>query len=312
MTQVFSDYEAPAEEAHVQHVVSLESSEGKILLRPNRLDQGYKLADGAEGLGAGEVENEMTPRLGARGALLGQQREIESDMFLPIIIKSTSNTEVRRLVSQLTNVLKLADGTIQVVVENPVTNEKRYRDVAYRDGLDTPIWTSPTSLKIALTLEYADPWAYSKDQGEVTLFVAPGASGGAEIPMEFPVAFAVGGAVRDRYADNNGQRPAPVTLQFNGPMTDPSVSIPGLWTFALKGEILWDQYIVVNGKDRTIKIHSTTGARPRDAYTWVYGGSLFTDLVIPPGRHPMQFRAVDDTYTASMQATWPHTYQSMY
>lgn len=311
MAKVFSDYEAPTPAPHEQLAVSFESDEGKILLRPNKRGQGYKLLVDVENLGAGEVENEVVPRPGQRGALLGQQRETELDMYLPVKITSTSSVEVRRLASELAKVLKLADGTARISVMDPATGQTRYRDFAYQSGLSTPEWSSPLTAVYGLTVQYMDPWAYSDDEDSVTLTVAPGASGGLTVPIEFPVAFARSGTTRDRHATNIGNKPAPVSLRFDGPMTDPEVAIPGLWTFKLSGTLEWDEYIIVDSKQRTINIYRTTGAGVRSAYTWIKKRSRFTDLIIPPGRHSMTFRAIDDTYTASMTASWPHTYQSM-
>lgn len=501
MIQEFSDYEAPPEAPHYQLVPAIESDQGKIILRPNKLGMGYKMTQDAEGFGAGNVENELTPRPGRRGAMLGVQRETESDMFIPIIIKTTSTGETRRLVSQLTKVLKLAEGPVRISLANPENEEVRYRDVVYREGLGTPEWSGPKIVKFSLTFDYMDPWAYSKDNGVLEIDVAPGATGGMCMDESEPISYtqdggvtikkvdgqevsrnllgdsarletssgwwemsadlefggwgngkgvkitessdkpgragmaldisertdeylgvavdakaeydsprlrvmaysseessvsrqtidvtgdreryilavhitkgtwdriyidfldvpanevagyvdrmhlAVGdteesvtdrletyfdastpdvppsvglcapltaartGGMRDRHATNEGEKPAPVTLQFNGPVTNPEVQIPGLWTFALDGTLQWDEYIVVDSKNRTISIYSTTSNATRTAYAWIRKGSRFSDLVIPPGRHPMTFRAVDDTYTASMSASWPHTYQAMY
>src|SRR5690625_1278350 len=129
-----TEYVAPPSAPHEQLVASIESDVGQIVLRPNMYGHGYKLTDDAEGFGAGDVENELTPRLGRRGAMLGVQRETESDMFLPIVIRSTSAAEVRRLVAELTKVLKRADGTVRIVLTDPATGEARYRSEERRVG----------------------------------------------------------------------------------------------------------------------------------------------------------------------------------
>src|SRR5690625_61548 len=306
-----TEYVAPPSAPHEQIFASIESDVGHIVMRPNMYGHGYKLTDDAEGFGAGDVENELTPRLGRRGAMLGVQRETESDMFLPIVIRSTSAAEVRRLVAELTKVLKRADGTVRIVLTDPATGEARYRDIAYRDGLKTPVWSSPLAVKFSLTADYMDPWAYSTDDESVSLAVAPGASGGLRVPVRFPVRFARSGGVRDRWATNNGENPAPVMLRFDGPMTDPVVELQGFWRFALSGTLAYDEYLVVDSRARSINIHSTTSPSVRAAFSWIRDGSRFSDLVIPPGQHAFSFQAVDDTYTASMTASWPHTFSSM-
>src|SRR5690625_2306346 len=149
---------------------------------------GYKLGENPEGFGAGPVENELTPRLGRRGAMLGLQRETEADMFLPIIIRSTHAAEVRRLVAEMAEVMKRADGTFRVILTDPATGASRYRDVAYREGLDTPDWRSPVAVKFSITADYMDPWAYSTEPATpVVIPVAPSASGGLVAPIRVPI-----------------------------------------------------------------------------------------------------------------------------
>jgi len=64
----------------------LESEHGRIELERDRPGLGYRLTEDAEGFGAGLVENELTPRLGRRGSMLGPQREAAGTMMVPIVI----------------------------------------------------------------------------------------------------------------------------------------------------------------------------------------------------------------------------------
>jgi hypothetical protein len=311
VVQQYSDYVAPPSAPHQQLIPSIESDAGNILLRPNMYGHGYKLGEDAEGFGAGPVENELTPRLGRRGAMLGVQRETEADMFLPIIIRSTHAAEVRRLVAEMTHVMNRADGTFRVILTDPATGESRYRDVAYKDGLETPDWRSPRAVKFTITADYMDPWAYSTQRGEVTIPVARESSGGLQAPVRVPVRVARSGGAVDRWGTNEGEKPAPVTLRFDGPVSDPVVELQGHWAFRVNGSLAWDEYLVVDPQEATATVYSTTSNASRLAYSMIRTGSRFTDLVLPPGQHGFTFRAIDPTFTASMTATWPHTYASM-
>lgn len=305
------DYVAPPEAPHQGLIASIESDAGRIELKPNRYGHGFKLTDEAEGFGPADVENEITPRVGRRGAVLGEQRETEADMFLPIIIRSTTSAEVRRLVAYMSSVFKRADGTFKVMLTDPVTGLSRYRYVAYREGLRTPVWSSPTTVKYSITADYMDPWAYSVGTEEVPLHVAPRASGGMSVPVVLPVRFARSAQTTERFGENTGDQPAPVTLRFNGPATNPEAELIGQWRFSIRGTLAWDEYLVVDPLESTAYVYSTTGRSRRAAYNMISVGSRFTDLVMPPGQHPFGFRAVDDTHTATMVASWPHTFASM-
>lgn len=308
---MYSDYQAPPATPHLQLIPTIESDNRSIVLRPNRLGLGYRLADGAEGFGPTDVENEIIPRVGRRGAVLGTQRETESDVYLPIIVKSTSSQEIRRLVADMTEVFNRANGMFKIMLTDPATGVTTYRRVAYREGLRSPEWMSPQAVKYSITADYVDPWAYSNHTEQVTLEVAPAATGGVTFPLRFPVRFNRSALTTDRLGTNNGSNPAPVSLRFNGPVTDPEIELVGLWRFAVRGTLQWDEYLVIDPMDSTATVYSTTGRNPRSAYNMMSVGSRFTDLEMPPGTHPFVFRALDDTYTATVEATWPHTYSGM-
>src|SRR5699024_109320 len=117
--------------------------------------------------------------------------------------------------------------------------------VADYAGPDLGDYTREGAGQIDLQFEQLDPLHYSEFDEQVSLLVAPGASGGLRVPVRFPVRFARSGGVRDRWATNNGESPAPVMLRFDGPMTDPVVELQGFWRFALSGTLAYDEYLVV-------------------------------------------------------------------
>jgi hypothetical protein len=299
---------------HTPHQVAvLESEHGRIELARTRPGIGYRLTDDAEGFGAGLVENELTPRLGRRGSMLGPQREAAGTMMLPIVLSGRSRAEIRDMVAELTRVLKLAQGTARLSLVDQETGEGRYRDIAYTSGLETPAWSSPTTVKYIVDVDYMDPWAYSTELGEVTIPVAREASGGLQAPVRVPVRVARSGGAVDRWGTNQGENPAPVTLRFNGPVTDPVVELQGHWTFRVRGSLAWDEYLVIDPDltNPTATIYSTTSNASRSAFTMIATSSRLTDLVLPPGQHSFTFRAIDPTFMASMTASWPNTYASM-
>lgn len=313
MVTTASAYVAPPAGPPTKYVAGIEHENDRIVLHRNASGYGYRFGEDAEGFGPADVENYSTPRLGGRGSQLGNQHEAAGDMILPIIITSTSTVEVRHLLAELTKLLRPANGTTRITLTNPDTGETRYRKVAYKDGLKTPVWASPYGEAYRITVEYYDPWAYSTTEEQVTLSVAPGASGGLHVPVRFPIRFSRTGGQRDRWGTNHGTNPAPVTLRFNGPVTDPETTLQGHWTFGIKGTLAWDEYLIVNPHDNTATIYSTTRADiARDANTMLAYSSTLTDLVVPPGQHGFSFRAIDPTYTATMTASWPHAHHAMY
>lgn len=292
----------------------LASDTDRIELTRSRPGVGYRLTDDAEGLGQGLVENELTPRLGRRGSMLGPQREAAGKMLIPIVISAPSQAERDQMVSRLREVLRPAQGTVRFELVDPLTKEGRYREVAYTDGLNTPSWESPSTIKYVIDVDYPDPWAYSTNLENREIPIAPGMSGGFTIPLEFPISFARSGQTADRWATNNGPNPAPIILRFDGPITDPEVTLQGQWTFRVRGSLEWDEYLIIDPTNLsmpTAHVHSTTRPGRHAAYNMIRTGSRLTDLIIPPGQHALSFTGVDPTFTASMTASWRHTYASI-
>lgn len=162
-----------------------------------------------------------------------------------------------------------------------------------------------------ITFVQQDPLHYSVDEASTTVGVAPGASGGLVAPIRVPIRVARTGGSTDRYANNEGDAVAPVTLRFDGPVTNPEVRLQGGWRFKVRGSLEWDEYLVIDPLDRSATVYSTTSNRERSAYTMIANGSRFTDLLLPPGHNVLEFTAIDDTYTAQVIASWPHASVSM-
>lgn len=166
--------------------------------------------------------------------------------------------------------------------------------------------------QIDLQFEQLDPWHYSAEVADpVVIPVARSASGGIRAPIRVPIRVARSGGTVDRWGTNEGQHPAPVTVRFDGPVTDPELELQGHWRFGVRGRLEWDEYLVIDPVEVTATVYSTTSNRTRAAYSMLRTGSRFGDLVMPPGQHAFTFRAVDPTFTAKVTATWPHTYASM-
>jgi hypothetical protein len=271
---------------------------------------GYKLGEDAEGFGAGPVENELTPRLGRRGAMLGIQRETEADMFLPIIIRSTHAAEVRRLVAELTRIMNRADGTFRVILTDPETGESRYRDVAYKDGLETPDWRSPRAVKFTITADYMDPWAYSPPRTVTLLPSASEFEGGLVAPLIAPLV-ASGSSVPSAVAvENQGEQDAPIQVTFYGPSTNPR-AWAGPVEVVYRGSLAWDEYVTINGKDHTVLLHGGGRVEPVPVPGRLSPHTLLTDLVVPVGVTHWWYEAIDPSLQSKAEFTWWDAYQSM-
>lgn len=275
-------------------VVSLESTTGSIRLQRDRPGLGYRLAENVQGFGAGTVENELTPRLRHRGAVLGEQRETEGDMFLPIIVSGWTAADVRLMVSELTEVMKPADGTFRVIVTDTESDLARYRDVAYKEGLDTPEWQSPSTAAFRIAVDYEDPWAYSTSESSTRLDAAPvqGATG-LVAPLIAPlVAGGLGGPMVGA-VHNGGDRPSPLTITFGGQVTEPRVrNMATGAVFGVRGSLAWDERITIDAMAETVELWRTGDPEITQSVPGrLTRSTRLRKMTVDPGQNPFEFRS---------------------
>lgn len=264
-----------------------------------------------------DLRLDRTNRLGRHGQMAGKDYITKRVWTMTLTTLVDDENGAVALASEWENAVLSDD--VMLSTELAMLEYSRDRSTWYRvfgrpsdyAGPDLGDFTREGAGDIVLQFEQLDPWHYSEFSEQVSIPVAREASGGLRVPVRVPVRVARSGGAVDRWGSNAGDRPAPVTLQFNGPVSDPEVELQGHWSFRVRGSLAWDEYLVVDPQDTTATIYSTTSNHSRAAYSMIRTGSRFTDLVLPPGQHAFTFRAVDPTFTASMTATWPHTYASM-
>jgi hypothetical protein len=310
MVQAFSDYVAPRPDSPVQTVVSLTSDHGHIDLVPNRFGYGYKLRDNVQGLGAGTVNNELTPREGHRGAMLGVQHAEAGEMSLPIMINSTSPAEVERLIDRLVTVVNLSEGTVRITRTNPVTGQARFRDAAYKSGLDTPRWSSPYAAEFNLTFDYPDPFAYAPPKTVTLLPTAAEFQGGWVAPFVFPLVADGTSVPSAASVTNEGTKPAPMQVTFHGPSTNPR-AWAGPISVEYRGNLAHDEHVTINGKDHTVLLHGGGRTQPVPVPGRLSPHTLLTDLVVPVGRTDWWYQAIDESLQSKAVFTWWDAYQSI-
>lgn len=294
-------------------IPSIESDAGDIILRPNRGLLGYQLAVNTEGLGAAIVDNEVLPKLGNDGAILGAQRVTEGDMFLPIIIRGKDRHDLRQLIQDLTKSVRMADGSFRFVITDPIDGSERYRDVVYREGLETPVWQSPVSVKFGLTVDYVDPWVYSKTRSTTTMYSAiQQGSAGWVSPFVFPLVSGGLSEPIDASIVNNGDRPAPLRVTFGGQATAPRIRDRRSGTIiGVRGSMAWDERITIDSKAETVE-HWRIG-EPNKRLS-VPGRLLLetrlTKMFIPPGEAVWQYRA-QSALESFAEISAPSTYTAL-
>jgi len=159
---------------------------------------------------------------------------------------------------------------------------------------------------VLASFQLADPRVFDDVARSVTLSVVPASVGGLEAPLVAPLSTVRSSAPRAGLVDAAGDAPAPVTVTFQGPITDPWVRGPG-WEVGLSGHIAYDQTVTVDALAATATL-SPGGAS--------VGGRLtrrtrLRDAVLRPGQQELTFGGSDQTGTATVTISWRDAWWSL-
>lgn len=149
-----------------------------------------------------------------------------------------------------------------------------------------------------------DVWFYDDTLRQMTVGLIPVSSGGLVSPLVSPLT-TVAGSQRQGLVTIGGDAPAPVEIEFKGPISNPRVSSTG-WEVGLTGSVAYDQTVTVN--TRTGEVTRNDGAN--------LSGRLTRRTYLPgarlrPGSREIVFSGTDATGTATCTVRWRDTYQSL-
>jgi hypothetical protein len=133
-----------------------------------------------------------------------------------------------------------------------------------------------------------------------SLGVVPASLGGLLAPLSAPLTSASTGQ-RAGYITIPGNSLTPIVIQFNGPSTNPRVSVPGYFTVGLNDTLKYDEQVLVEtrfGRTSVMKGYaSIAGKLTRDS-------TPLDEVHLPPGTHELIYTATDITGTSSVDVAW--------
>lgn len=144
---------------------------------------------------------------------------------------------------------------------------------------------------------------FDEVEQRVELTHVPGNAGGLVSPLVSPLRTVAGGT-RQGQAVIGGRAPAPVTVEFFGPSSNPSIHA-GEWEIGLRGVLAYDQSVVVDSRAGTVLRNdgaSMGGYLTRDTY--------LADAVLKPGHREISYSAADPTGTSRAVVSWRPAYYS--
>lgn len=148
--------------------------------------------------------------------------------------------------------------------------------------------------EVTAAFSILDPLAYSQVPVVVPMSVIPKSLGGIVTPLVTPVTTTMSSGIEYRMLKVGGVAPAPLRVTFHGPAKDPKLEVGGV-ELGIKGTLLYDEEIIVDGRNRTVVYGDG-----RQASKKLTRNSRIDKLSVEPGNHNIGFTATDRTGTAQV------------
>lgn len=181
--------------------------------------------------------------------------------------------------------------------------------------LDTRLWSG--YLAAAADFETVDHLYYDDEVNTEIIPIAQPLSTGGMIPPVIPP-FVSTGVNPERFGDVTigGDRPTPVWITVEGPISDPKIIAPGRvingkpwagWVAQLNDTVYPDDPVTIDARPwaRSATRQSGGGVRVSARVTQI------SKLYLPPGRHTLSFSGIDPTGTATAAVSWRNARSSL-
>jgi hypothetical protein len=100
-------------------------------------------------------------------------------------------------------------------------------------------------------------------------------------------------------------------VTIHGPITNPSVTITGLWTLALAATIAAGDVVTIDTRPWARTVLRNGSATASLAGSLTRTSARLSGASIPPGTYECVLRGTDGTGTASASVTWRETYSAI-
>ncbi len=178
----------------------------------------------------------------------------------------------------------------------------RPRKLAVTTGRTLSGW-APFTAEFVTT----DHLFYEDTEQSETVTIVPPQGGGVVSPVVSPVTTV---PVSTRQGDIGvaGTVPTWLTVQINGPITNPSIEVLGRWRASLNLTLASDEFVVIDPRPWSRRVMTRFGVNAAGAFT--PDSPRLSQLRVPPGVSTVVLRGTDATGTASMTVTWRGAYTS--
>lgn len=266
----------------------------------------------APDLGAADITTDDIVRPRADGVAFGVDYRSGRTISFDLGINGTDEADARDTLATLTAAWRgdAVRSTAGVLAELHVQYAGRERIVYGRPRRWSAVEEEAAQGWITVLCDFAttDDVFYDASAVVLSLGIIPPTGGGLVAPLASPLTSTASSDRSAALTVGGDLATWPIVL-IRGPITNPSVSITGLWTLALATTLGVHDYVVLDTRpwERTVLRNgnaSLAGALTR-------ASARLSGASIPPGAYEVVLRGTDGTGTASAQVTCRAAYSAI-
>jgi hypothetical protein len=181
----------------------------------------------------------------------------------------------------------------------------RARRVYGRPRRFSPVWDTMVvgRLPVVMDFQCRDHLFYDDVERTLVLDQVPVGSTGLTEPLSEPLSTQPFGS-RPGVVNNVGDAPTPLVVRFDGPSTDPSLSLTGGDAIELRISLATSDSVTVDTDAGTVLLNGTGNVSGK-----LTRASRFFRL--PPGNQELRYAALDPTATSKAAVTYRPAYTSL-
>lgn len=160
---------------------------------------------------------------------------------------------------------------------------------------------------VVCDFQAVDPYLYSDTVGSTSVTIVPPPVGGLIEPLTDPLVGVQSGEAQG-HIDIAGSDPAWLVIRILGPVTDPEISVTGLWSARLRLTLADGEYLDVDPQPWARSVRRNDRSNAAGAFT--AASQRLSVMRVPPGPAEVVLRGVDATGTASATFSWRSAYSS--
>lgn len=259
-----------------------------------------------------DLRSSFTDRINRDGVMVSREWLGKASWQFTISTNGDSLREALDTAGALESVWKrpsVRNSTAPAVLEYSYDGENWYR-ILGRPGRFTSLKPDVhATLGVGvLDIEFVqtDPRHFASTEASTRINAVPASIGGIVAPVISPITTVASGGARAGRIINSGDLPAPVTVTFYGPSTNPKVRTSEGYEIAYNGTLAHDRSVTIDPLNHSVTMDNGVQVPGR-----LSRRTRLSSLTVPPGSSDWFYEATDATGSSYVELSYRDSYSHM-